>query len=236
MSRRFFSLKSGLYAMGLGRTYQNLWWKRRVKVVDPWTDWNREQQSVFVHIPKNGGTSMYNALQMDEPPETHCPVAGYRESAPERWSDAYSFAFVRNPWDRFVSAFHYLKRKPLTDDDRLWADQALADCPNFEAFISKMMSSRQFLGGVMMWRHFAPQWWYVADEQGSLAIDHIGRFEDFERELSTVGEQLGIEANVVHKNKVARAHYSEFYTPDAVDFVGRLYSRDVDWFSYQFEK
>lgn len=236
MTLRFFALKSCIYGFGLGRQYQNHWWKQRVKSVNPWTDWNKDQQAVFVHVPKNGGTSMYNALRMDEPPETHCPVVGYRAAAPKRWGDAYTFAFVRNPWDRFVSAFHYLKRKPMTDDDRLWADQVLAEYPDFDSFVSSMMSSRRFLGTVMMWRHFAPQWWYVADEQGKLAIDHVGRFEDFARELVTVGETLGIDANLVHENKVARAHYSEFYTPDSIDFVGRLYKRDIDWFSYRFEK
>lgn len=235
MSHRFSAAKSGLYMSGLGRPYQNRWWKRRVKKVDPWTDWNRAQKTVFIHIPKNGGTSMYNTFGMDHPPETHCPVVGYREADPERWAGAFKFAFVRNPWDRFVSAFHYLKRKPLSEDDRLWAEQVLSECEDFDAFMTRLRASRTFLGTVMMWRHFAPQWWYVTDEAGDMQVDHFGRFEDFAKEVGVIGDKLGIETEMVHENKVARAHYSDFYTPDSVDFVGRLYKGDIKRFSYQFE-
>lgn len=227
--------KSGIYAAGFGRQYLNLWWSRRAGSVNPWTDWNRDTKTVFIHIPKNGGTSMYNTFGMDHPPETHCPVVGYRYSDPERWAETFSFAFVRNPWDRFVSAFHYLKRKPLTEDDRLWSQQNLSECEDFEGFVTKLQSSRSFLGTVMMWRHFAPQWWYVADESGKVIIDHLGRFEDFATEVGVIGDKLGISTNVVHENKVTRAHYSDYYSPETVDFVGRLYKGDIKRFSYQFQ-
>ena len=234
MNNRYFAAKSLVYSAGLGRSYQNFWWKRRVQNFCPWTDWNREKKAVFVHIPKTGGTSMYKTFGMDDPGETHCPAIGYSASDPNAWNSAFRFAFVRNPWDRFVSAFHYLKQKPLTDDDRRWAEQMLSDCDDFEAFIARMVSSPTFRGSVMMWRHFSPQWWYLTDQSGESFVDYVGRFENFDAELDEISSKLGISPTRVHKNKVARSHYSEYYTPETVKFVRGLYQTDIERYKYEF--
>lgn len=236
MRSRYAIGKSAVYAAGAGRRYQNLWWQRRVKTVSPWTDWNFEHSVAFVHIPKTGGTSIYDIFSMDKPTETHCNVVGYKSSSPELWERAFSFAFVRNPWDRFVSAFHYLKRDPLSVDDKSWAEEVLGEYDDFDAFLDRFMTSTRFRGQVMMWRHFSPQWWFLSDAAGKTAVDHICRFESFDSEIDRVAEKIGLSAQRVHANKVSRAHYSSFYTPGAIDFVARVYKQDVERFDYSFDR
>ena len=118
-------------ALGIGRLYHNLWWDRVSRQRSPWTNWSRENRVVFIHVPKNAGTSIYEAFDMDIPDNTHCPVTGYLASDGDRFFDSFSFGFVRNPWDRMVSAFHYLKHKPISDDDKRWAAQMLAPFDTF---------------------------------------------------------------------------------------------------------
>jgi Sulfotransferase family len=72
------------------------------------------RKCAFIHIPKTGGTSIKAALGLATSPIAHGlrlyhhATAGAIkqgiEQASQWWLDFYSFAFVRNPWDRAASA------------------------------------------------------------------------------------------------------------------------------------
>jgi chondroitin 4-sulfotransferase 11 len=71
------------------------------------------RKCAFIHIPKSGGTSIKAALGLATSPIAHGlrlyrhATAGTLKHGIEqsrRWADYYSFAFVRNPWDRAASA------------------------------------------------------------------------------------------------------------------------------------
>jgi hypothetical protein len=62
---------------------------------------------VFIHVPKTGGTSIRTALDMRSTPY-HITAQKVRDDHPEAAS-RFSFAFVRNPWDRLVSYVHGIR-------------------------------------------------------------------------------------------------------------------------------
>lgn len=62
---------------------------------------NREYNAIFIHIPKTAGSSIQEALGHGG----HETIHHYMEQ--EGFNRAFKFAFVRNPWDRFISmCFH----------------------------------------------------------------------------------------------------------------------------------
>ena len=228
------AVKARLFRMGLGAQYTNLWWMRRARVRSPWLNWNTENKAVFIHVPKNAGSSLYKTLHIAQPSESHCTAFGDRSSNRVAWDHAFTFAFARNPWDRFVSAFHYLKHQPISADDKAWSAQMLGPFETFEQFASAM-ENRAFRSAVFMWRHFAPQWYFLCDLRGQIIVDHIARFEDLPREVESLGQRLGVDATVQRVNAVPRKHYSAYYDQRLQDVVASAYARDIALFGYSFE-
>ena len=83
---------------------------------------------VFVHIPKVAGTSIENALGLDDPTETnyhkytgwdpiysiwmqHATLSQIHEYWRSIVKDYFKFTFVRNPYDRAVSDWLWFKNE-----------------------------------------------------------------------------------------------------------------------------
>lgn len=70
---------------------------------------NRQYNTIFIHIPKTAGSSMQAVLGHGG----HETIYHFMEQ--DGFDGAFKFAFVRNPWDRFISLrFH--KQQPQPQD------------------------------------------------------------------------------------------------------------------------
>ncbi|MFN3230524.1 MAG: sulfotransferase family 2 domain-containing protein [Alphaproteobacteria bacterium] len=189
-------------------------------------------RAIFVHIPKTGGLSVLSGLFGIDRLQGHIPALAYRYKSKEKFEDYFKFCVVRNPWDRCVSAFHFLKAGGVSDDDRLWADRVLGDCPDFATFAKKLESPR-FAATVMAWRHFRPQADFVTDVRGRLLVDHVARFENLGAEFEMLAERLGVTARLPKINvQEGAGSYADRYTASSRATIGRLFDRDITLFEY----
>src|SRR5258708_2253062 len=78
---------------------------------------------IFIHIPKPGGSSMAAALFGEA--SRHVPYFEYEQANPRKFRQFFKFAFVRNPWDRLVSTYWFLRKGGVNEQDRRWAEQNL---------------------------------------------------------------------------------------------------------------
>jgi hypothetical protein len=77
---------------------------------------------------------------------------------------------------------------------------------------------------------------YITDERGSIIVDFVGRFENLDRDVSSVIAALGLPSRSLPLvNKSHHRHYSEYYSEETKTLVAERYSRDIQFFGYQFE-
>ena len=196
-------------------------------------------RAIFVHIPKAGGTSMERALGIwthDNLSEEH-PLKLFGRQQQHRTAEEirdiyvnesvfkgyYKFGFVRNPWDRLVSEFHYL------------TENKVINFP-FDLFASREFLSRTDLPHFVV-DHIRPQADYVFDSSGTNLLDFVGYFERMEEDWEKVTQALKITNTLQHLNKKKsdRKPYQELYTEKMRNDVAEHYARDIEAFNYHFE-
>ncbi|WP_170265729.1 sulfotransferase family 2 domain-containing protein [Thiohalocapsa marina] len=185
-------------------------------------------QCIFIHIPKAAGSSISQTLFQQ--PSRHVPYFEYERASPRKFRKFFKFTFVRNPWDRLVSTYFFLKRGGVNQLDANWAVDHLSDYQNFEEFVHDGLRT----DSVREWIHFRPQTYFIADAEGDIKVDFIGRFEKIERDFCLIEKKLGCEHELRKMNVGQHAHYRDYYTKETKKIVYDFYERDIELLQYLF--
>jgi hypothetical protein len=191
-----------------------------------------EYQCIFIHVPKCAGQSIRQTLFEDLQPG-HINAYTYQLIYPRhQYQKYYKFSFVRNPWDRLVSAFFFMISGGAHKKDRLWMEKNLSEFPDFSSFIREGLIQDH----IMDWPHFRPQVEFLKGQNGKIELDFIGRFENIESDFKIVRDHLGINRELAHINKTQtkREPYRTYYTDELRDIVAQVYSEDIQTFEYRF--
>ncbi|MEW4531277.1 sulfotransferase family 2 domain-containing protein [Maioricimonas sp. JC845] len=199
---------------------------------------------IFVHIPKTAGTSCALALRQSLPwwerrqrltrrgskhkslldglrlLEQPVGLFGRNRAEIDRY---FSFAVVRNPWDRMVSLYHYLKR----------TGKYGTICPDsFEGFLDAIDAQAAW---TQQLRSLRTQRSYLVDADGRMICSRTVRFENLSQDFETVTQRLGLSASLPHVNRSDHDAYVGYYTSRTRECVARWYREDIDEFGYTFD-
>jgi len=190
--------------------------------------WPNAHGGIFIHIPKTGGSSVARALFGDS---RHVPYFEYERINPRKFRRFFKFSFVRNPWDRLVSTYFFLKNGGVNELDRRFAAEKLAGYDNFAAFVEGWLSEKN----IWSWVHFKPQHYFICDAALRVRMDFVGRTENIAADFRTLCERLGIAADLKWINRGAHSPYGDYYTDALRDRVATVYDDDIKIFGYRFE-
>ncbi len=213
---------------------------------------SRGRRYVFVHIPKTGGTALTLALEaramkddilIGDTPKARARrgrLAGlaakgrlWKHStladldgllAPADLTDFFILTLVRNPWDRMVSYYHWLRGQSFAHPA-----VALSKATDFSGFLNHPDTQ----AAVAAWPFPA----YLRDAQGVDRATLYARLEHLDEDLIPFESHLGFRLTPLPRaNDSARARdWRPYFTPEDAALVARLCASDIARFGYRFD-
>jgi hypothetical protein len=191
----------------------------------------KKHKAIFVHIPKSAGTSIRESLFGGG--GAHRTIAGFQAVlSPKLFAECFKFTFVRNPWDRLVSAFFYLKNQHMMSN-QCWAKENLSQFQDFNTFVTQWLNRENLWSFVF----FRPQYHFICFEGKQPAVDFIGFYENLAPDFAVIRDRIKSSAQLGEKNRNSQRErdYREYYTDETRNLVADLYAEDIEMFGYNFD-
>lgn len=149
------------------------------------------------------------------------------------WKEYFKFGCIRNPWDRVVSEYFWLKEKlkydpywyKRTDKWKLEVEM-LVKLP-FEDYCTQR-TIRQSFFCLSLYK------FYRLDKYH---IDFFIRFEHLYDDIQIACDKLSLNCDIstlLHQQKSNHKHYTEYYTDETRNQIAKTYKDDIDFFNYKF--
>lgn len=209
-----------------------------------------QPKTVFIWIPKTAGTSLFSALKKQIGMVNLCESISHVKAFKNRGAvtfghycyrsllsagivsqtfhdSAYKFCVVRDPYDRSLSLYYYLRRKEGRCSQ------------NFLQFLNDVYRNRSPVG---MYNYLGlsqtnPQVNWIVDENGRYVVDKIYRFEDLEEVKHDFSTLFKIpDFDIGHENKVPRENSAEeIFTShsEILPLIEEIYSPDFALLGYK---
>lgn len=231
-----------------------------------------ENKFIYVHIPKTGGTSIEEALLENIAPRCYInnrntmfkkyfPIQGHSFAREyEIADDMFVFTFVRNPWDKLVSEYFYMKqttrldkiikqfhktkfKRKHTNKSTDWLTPVVETInfnktyPTFKHFIMKLFEVSYKSYSCDTIYHYEKQIEFIMDvDKTTSLVNFIGRFEHLQQDYNYICEMLDLpKTKLPHLNRSRHNDFRTYYDDEMKQQVLRYYNDDIKTFGYHFD-
>lgn len=203
--------------------------------------------TLFIHIPRTGGTSVERLFGFEGGFETydeskgmkqdHSTVSQVKPHLANQWDDLFKFSIVRNPWAKMVSMYLYRLNSPFYLKNNFeWENLHRArygQNPSYEEWLE-----------TLPWTAGLPvrtlgcynQLDYLMID-GKMQMDFVAKFENLKKDWPKIQKRMKCKLKLPHINKSKKSYdYRDFYNDKTKKIVENRFEKDIEYFGYRYEK
>jgi len=188
-------------------------------------------QYLFVHIPKTAGTSIRDEFKIKS--THHSPTYNKTDKTIlleklnvavqiKNYQRFISFAVLRHPYDRFLSAYQYLYHR---NSNSFKVDFAYYQMLHKYSSLDDVLNDLSNLKNKIV--HFVDQHNFVCDSEGKILVNHVLKFENLVEDLKTLNSKWP-----ALKKTNPSPDMQISLTPDQKQKIYQAYKRDFEIFGF----
>lgn len=192
-----------------------------------------KRKFIFIDITKTAGTSIRKAFAGKTGIPRHHSIRNLAEGfsftstlSEDQIKNYFKFTIVRNPYDRIVSLFLWLRRQK---------SQIITKKIKFKEFVKNVSNGKYTEHNGI---RYIPMIDWIINDSGDVCVDFIGRFENLDKDFPIICEKIGVDIPDLEHcfRSRKRSEYWKYYDNETKSIVEELYKKDFDFFNYHWKK
>jgi len=195
---------------------------------------------VFIHIPKNSGTSMTKELQKTyKNTQLLINVERYGVNigidkmhlyydvidkfiSKNILCNYFKFCIIRNPYNKLYSAWNFIKKRHGYNDVNDFIKYKLDE---------EFIYGKEFIPGDAR-VHYRPQFTFVYNNDDNIFVDFVIRYENLNEDICKMNEKYDLNVPL-YENENIKKSYINFLNKESITKINYLYKKDFELFNYE---
>lgn len=170
----------------------------------------------FIHVPKTGGLYLKRCFLKAKVKINllyHYPARELKEKFGDNYIKQFSFAVIRNPYERFLSACNYNKITNYEDFSTLLKED-----------VKKCFTKYK----IRHVDHFNTQESFITDYNGNIIVKHIHKFNELETLPIVLKDNKLDITSVFNLREIKSSNWSEILNDKTKENIKQIYKEDFE--------
>ena len=196
---------------------------------DEFLDMYRKYNCIFIHIPKNAGTSINLTLYGKKETRHLGMLKILRYFKRDEFENAFKFAIVRHPMDRLISSFHHLSKGgwETNHDNSFLKKHGDVTQNGFGEFVKWLSAGDTATAPVTL----VPQHEFICLGR-HIMVDYLGKFETIDKDFENISKIIGCSDRLPKSNSTSHTDYTAYFDDEITQLARKVYKKDFELFGY----
>ena len=142
----------------------------------------------------------------------------------------FFFTCLRNPWDRMVSFFHYIRELEINENYVFWSKyHEICKKNTFTDFILYANDYPHYIGACKSYKKRLTY-------EKKFICDYVINYHNIETDIKFLQNIFSIHHNLPRINSSKHKNYKFYYNSNTEEIINKMFQDDIKYFNFCFEK